>query len=71
MTLTLGTMIPNNGDSNIELTLLTDDYVTDVPGTITRIPNVLINLIFIKFYVVSTVTCIVKMSNQRHREVEV
>ena len=64
-------MITNNDDNNIELTLLIAYYVPDVPGTIIRIPNVLINLIFIKFYMVSTVTCILNMSNQRHREVKV
>lgn len=68
MTLTTGTVITND-DNNIELTLLRAYYV---PGTIIKIPKVLINFIFIKFHGVSTtITCILKMSNQRHRKVNV
>lgn len=67
MTLTTGTVITNNDDNNIELRLLKAAYV---PDTIIRIPNVLINFIFIKLHGVSTIIiCILKMSNQRHREV--
>lgn len=46
MTLTVGTMIRNNDDNNIELGLLKASYM---PDTIIRIPNVLINFIFVRF----------------------
>lgn len=69
LTLTMGTMITNHDDNNIELTLLKAAYV---PDTIIRIPSVLINFIFVKFYEVSTIIiCILKMSSQRHRVVKV
>lgn len=68
MTLTTCTVITNSDDNNIELTLLRTYYV---PGTIIRFPNVLIIFFFIKLCDFSTVICILKMSNQRHREVRV
>lgn len=42
MTLTMGTMITNNDDDNIELALLKASSMAD---TIKRIPNVLINFL--------------------------
>lgn len=69
MTLTMGIMITNNDDNNIGLTLLKAAYV---PDTIIRIPNVLVNVIFVKLHEVSTVIiCVLKMSNQSHRQVKV
>ena len=55
-------------DNNTELAQLRPYYA---PGTITRIPNVVVNFIFIKLCKFSFVICIFKVSNQRYIEVKV
>ena len=68
MTLATCTVTTNSVDNNIELIQLRAYYA---PGTIMRIPNVVVNFIFIKLCKFSSLICIFKVSNQRYIEVKV